>query len=288
MKNIFSFLAILLFTFNYAQTDPIFFNFNNINPAFVSSKDNLSVGVNYFVDHMDNLSSTEFSSKMFSAKAYTSIKKKFGVGVAFSNYNFNVLNVKNAHVDFSYKYQLNSDMSLSFGTSVGFIKTKTDYTELFLPDGDTGIDDLYANQNQSQTQYGVGMFYTFKKLQIGLSIPNLNKKDFSNNDLPNDFVISGLFKQTLSEKTNLEFGAYYVVVPDYSNQYYLSANAVFKKIVGVGVNYRENIFGIQLNSPKIANLFIVGLKFDFANDEYFSNYNNIMPFVNLETKSVFN
>jgi len=279
-------------TSGYAQTDPIFFNLNNLNPAFVSSKDKLSVGVNYFVDRMDfeSMNVSDYSLKIFRANVYTTINDKFGVGLAFSNLNYDVIKEKNLHLDLSYKYAFSSDMSLSFGASVGFNKVKASLDGFFLlPDGDLGSDNALDDINDTRIQYGFGLYYAYKKLQFGLSIPNLNKKNLEGVDIPSDFVISGLLEQPLSEKAKLEFGVYYVVLSDYDDQYYLSANVLIKNIIGVGINYKRDVFGIQLNSPKIADLFVVGFKVDFVNIEYLSDYNNnLMVFGNLETKSIFN
>ncbi len=295
------FLSLAIFK-SHAQIDPNFFNLNLVNPAFVGAKDKFSVGLerglNFVkLDEFD-FNVLEGSPKTFYANVYTPINQNFGAGISFVNATIGPVKETLLNVDFSYKIDLQNESSLSLGIKGGVSFLEIGLLSFHLPQLGAGIDPLFSDHTKdTKANLGAGLYYNNHKFSAGISVPNflvrsLNTQgDIITRDKVINYVVSSLYTFEVSDR--IEFTpAGMVVFPSKGDaSYYITGNFNFKGILGAGVNYSKDNFGILLISPKIANLFRVGFRIEFPANRLggrIPSYQNIEFFGNADFNPIFN
>ena len=276
-----------------AQLDPIFFNLNVVNPAFVGSKDKLSVGVDYSLYNFNfDTFKPEFidSQKIFLANVYTSITDNIGVGLSFINVKNGFLKEKLTLADFSYKLNLSDKSQLRIGFKSGFSTLKIDNTSFILPGGEPDNPNEVGIK-ESNLRLGFGFHYKINDFQAGISIPNIIKaKEFG--DSSKIIKLFSAYKFELNDLITFEPNII-LSIPTSSNvYYYVSGNFEIKNIINIGINHNKlfsnnnlngaNVLGIQLSSPLIARIFRVGFVVSFVDNPPFDNSKRLDLFGNFD------
>ncbi len=295
------FLSLTIFK-SYAQIDPNFFNLNLINPAFVGSKDKFSVGLerglNFVrLDDFD-FNALEGSPKTFYANVYTPINQSFGVGLSFVNATVGPLKETLLNADISYKIDLQNESSLSLGVKGGVSFLEIGLLSINLPQTAPGVDPLFSdNSKDTNANLGVGLYYNNHKFSAGISVPNflvrsLNAQgDIITRDKVINYVVSSLYIFEISDRIEFTPAAMVIFPSKGDASYYLAGNFDFKGILGAGVNYSKDNFGILLSSPKIADLIRVGFRIEFPANKFNGmtpDYQNIEFFGNADFNPILN
>lgn len=276
-------LLSLIFTKAYAQIDPNFFNLNIVNPAFVGSKDNFSLGLSRSLDFVKfgsdgfDFKILDGAPKSFIVNAYTPIKEKFGAGVSFVGISIGPVRESIINADFSYKIDLSEDSKLSFGLKGGVTSIKINTIQLILPHNPG--NDLFASDiSDTNPNFGIGVYYDKNNFSLGFSVPNFLSKGFESNNSTiisvkqgNSYIISSSYMFSLSDNIEFTSAGILAMFSKRSPTYYMTGNFNFKKILGIGVNYSKNNFGILLSTPKVADIFRLGLRVEFPSNNDFEN-----------------
>ncbi len=276
-----SYLFLLGFiTSAYSQLNIEFFNNNTVNPASVGLKESLSVGIDYSLTGVNTSLERQYDGmpKSFLVNGYKSINKNVGVGISYINLQFGALKSNFVNLDASYKLPVNEDSKLLFGVKTGLSIYKFEYAYVLLPDGTTGVD---PNLLKKKTDFnvGIGMHYLYKDLTLGLSVPNLLQRDLinaSSDKINISVVFTSLFKTKIGDKIDFQPGIMLAKPSSEDLIYYFSADFGFKKALHLGLNYQKDIFGIQISTPKIADIFVIGLNVGFIKGD--SDYNKNVDF----------
>jgi len=288
-KRILSLLVLSLFLIkSYAQLDLNFFNLNVANPAVVGSKENFSVGVEYSLNRVDlefiDINRFSGAPQSFIANVYTPITAKLGVGISYINSKVGSSKENLLNADASYKFNLNENSNLSLGLKTGFSTSNLGRFEL---SGPLGEPIELITLKETSFNLGFGAYYFADEFSVGASIPNLLQKriQIGTNDgevglvdVPSNIVLSSAYKTNLSNNIEFSPAALIIFNADIDTQYYISANFNFKNIIGIGFNYQEDIFGIQLTSPEIFKIVRVGFNIGFIDTEFDTPFNNNIDF----------
>ena len=101
-----------------------------------------------------------------------------------------------------------------------------------------------------------------------------------------DTIIYSSYTFKLSNKINLE-PAGMLVIPNKGNiNYYLSASFTHEKIIGIGLNYKKDVFGVQISTPKIANILKIGFNLGFYTGNALISDQELSVFGNADFKSI--
>lgn len=286
-RKIYLCLLILSLTLvkTYAQLDPNFFNLNVVNPAFVGSKENFSLSVDYGLSFVDlefiKINRIEGAPQSFVGSVYTPISNKIGVGISYVDFKSGSVKEKVLNADVSYKFNLTIDSNLTIGLKTGYTTTNLGFIEL---SGEFGEPIGVISPKETTLNLGFGTYYYNDNFSLGLSVPNfIPKNPLDDTDETAikpaiNIVLSSTYKTNLSETIEFSPGALVIFNADIDTQYYISANFNFKKVIGVGLNYQKDVFGILLTSPKIAKIFRVGLNIGFVNTKFETPFNNNIEF----------
>ncbi len=286
MKNKILYLVLFALSYNaYAQLNSNFFNNNTINPASVGLKDNFNIGVKYETTGVNSSLKQGFDGNpnTFLFNAYKPINDKIALGVSYVNLKYGPFKDNFFNVDVSYKYNINENSDFLFGLKTGISNYKVSFQSLLLPDGTSFSSKI----NDTDFNLGIGAQYVSNNLQLGLSVPNLLQRDIENYSSDKkriSIVFTSLYKVAINDNIEFQPGMLLSKPTDDNLFYYFSADFGFKKVIHLGVNYQEDVFGIQISSPKIAGIFKLGLNIGFINTNGIkTDYNkNVAFFGNFE------
>ncbi len=291
-------LLNLIILKNFAQLDVNHFNLNLENPAFVGSKNKLSVGLDYRKNFVDlffvGFNSIDGAPTVFMANVYTPISSKIGIGVSLTKDKIGPVEENIFAVDVSYRLNIISKSVLSFGIKSGYRVFDGNFEQLLAPDGTIGPHILINNEGKENNfNLGFGAYFNFKEIEnhnfsLGLSMPNFLKEEAFGNDVPTNIIQTLSYETSITEKIKLNIFEKLTLPSEGDTKYYLSANIEFKNIIGVGFNIQKNFYGVQLNSPKIANIFRVGFVVGFVDTQIDDFDNSIEFFSNLDFNNLFN
>lgn len=235
-----------------------------INPAYAGSQVQLSA-TSIYRNQWVNL---EGAPETFTLSVQSSLlKKRMGLGVVFTRDAIGV------HDDtgFFLSYAYNLDMPvgrLSFGLTAGFNQLRSDFTRTN-PQNPNGRFASITN-NSFNPNFGTGLFYTNKRMFLGVSVPYL---------LNNSFLqgAEGVLSEARQTRNYyISFGNTFQLSPDFKVigtslirlqeeapvSFDISANGVIKETVGLGVSYRLEEGVVWLFELKINENFHVGYAYD--------------------------
>lgn len=173
-------LACVLFLFSFGKVDlaiaqQISFSsqyYSNqfiINPAFTGYKENTHA----FLSHRSQWVNVKGApqTNYFTIDAPVE-ERNVGLGLKLSSYSTDILSQVGAFAAYSYKLKVDEDNHVYFGLTMGMLDNKIDYAGAVMRDKD---DPFFVMQQQNKTVFSadLGLGYTWKKLELGLAIPQM-------------------------------------------------------------------------------------------------------------------
>jgi len=199
-------------------------------------------------------------------------EKKAGLGAVFYNDITDITNRIGAYGSYSYRIKTGEESYLSLGLAVGFFESKIDYSKIIVKDAN---DLSLFSQSQSKTTFdgNAGVLFSYKKLKIGVSVPQLlgNKVTYIDShthsvyQMSRHYLASVKYSFDLSKQQNIGCTPLILVryIPTAPIQYDINASFDWKKIVGIGITYKSN-YAVAANVFfKIHQSFTVGYAYDF-------------------------
>lgn len=238
-------------------------NMYSLNAAY-SGKDE---GLNFILSAKSQNKGVNFSNKNFMGGAYGKISNNQALGGKLLIDSRGAFQILNTELTYSYSLKLNSESNLHFGVNAGIIKTdlvasrienynmvdQTDET-LYLP---------YFNSFQFTS--GVGALYTFKGLEVGVSLPAILT---TNADKPTSLINANAgYKIETKGKFDIEPWVMYQNTPYLKNLGSLFVKTTYNDLVWIQGGYQTNqsilaSVGFQLDN------FSIGYGFTFNNKTY--------------------
>ncbi|MGZ3764261.1 MAG: PorP/SprF family type IX secretion system membrane protein [Mucilaginibacter sp.] len=162
-------------------------------------------------------------------------------GILIRNDNFAVEKLTEANVYFAKSLQLSGNHYLGVSINAGLRWYKATYSSL-----DPNDPVLQTDINQTRANFGFGLVYYSDTYYMGLSVPELTIRSLGNasvqenNDLRNHYYFAGAFVAKLADDIDLKpatLVSYSRGVPVIAD---ISATAILKNKLGLGVNLRTN------------------------------------------------
>ena len=274
MKKVILIVLVIFSTFSVkGQQDPHYtqymYNMNIVNPAYAGSKDGLVLSVlgrSQWVGIKD-------APKTFTFNAQAPLGKNVGMGLSVISDKIGPLSEQNVFADFSYTLQVNERAKLAFGLKAGVTFLSAPLS--FLNTVNSGDIAFQNNLNETNPNFGVGLYYYTDKYYLGLSAPNLLKTIHFERG-------SGIVSKALEETHYFFTGGYVFQMSDdikfkpsflakaatgapITVEY--SANVLFHENIEFGLSYRYDdsfsaIFGLNVTEQ---------LRMGYAYDHTFTN-----------------
>jgi type IX secretion system PorP/SprF family membrane protein len=238
-----------------------------VNPAYAGTQVQLS-GTAIYRNQWVNL---EGAPKTFTATVHSGfLKSKMGLGVIATNDKIGIHNDVGLYGVYSYKIKLTQLSSLSFGIQGGFNNLRSDYNLLNLKNqNDPNLAGVITKFNPN---VGAGLFYRFKEVYLGFSVPQI----IENKVFVNETLGPSLSKQVryyylfggLNKKLSKDFrwipSALVRLQGDAPMSFDINSTIVYKDAVGLGASYRLKEGFVGLFELQINENFHVGYAYDFT------------------------
>ncbi|MGZ4055187.1 MAG: PorP/SprF family type IX secretion system membrane protein [Bacteroidia bacterium] len=176
--------------------------------------------------------------------------KNIGLGLNLYSDVTSMTSRNGAFANYSYKLKINDDNNLFFGLALGILNTKIDFSKAVVRDAN---DPFLFSTAQTKTTFSAdfGLGYTWKKLEVGVCIPQIlgNKVRFKNDDGNTSYYdlarhYQGTIKYVFDVVKDKEITAYPLIMVRYATgsifQYDVNAVIDWKKIGWFGVTYHSN------------------------------------------------
>lgn len=287
MKNLTKNILILSFVilignhWGYAQQDPQYtqymYNTQVINPGYIGSKDNTSVGllgrtqwVNF--DGAPKTGTLTFNTPL----GHT---ENMAIGASLVHDEIGPSLETNFTIDYAYSIKLSEAAKLSFGVAAGVDVLDVDFSRLNVADqGDIFQSNI---DHKLQPQLGLGMYYFTDRFYAGTSLPNVFKtKHFDSMNI--DDIINGnqgLGETTAAEELHWFFISGYVfdvsehvkfkpatmikAVKGAPLQWDFSANFLLREKITLGAAYRWDAAITAMAGFQASDQIFIGVGYDY-------------------------
>lgn len=262
-----------------AQQDPQYtqymYNTSVINPAYVGSRDVLSV----FGQYRTQWVGLDGAPKTANISVSTPLGESgLGLGASFTNDRLGAMDENNISIDLSYAIDLNHEYKLAFGLKTTANLLSVDYSKLKIFDSTDPVSQENVN-NKFTPNIGAGLYLYSDRSYLGVSIPNFLTTDrYDDNQYTTlrqkaHFYLMGGYVFDLNPSLKLKPAFLAKAVQGAPLQMDLTANVLIIDKFTVGAAYRwdaavSGLVGFQVND----NLFI-GYSYD-AETSKLSNYNS--------------
>ena len=225
---------------NLYQENPYF-----LNPAYAGYREILSVSL----DYRQTANTVKGAPVLIAAAIDMPVLRGMSLGTRFFKQSEGLFNNLSFFLDYSYRFRLNSDQTLSFGMATGLKSNQINYSEIVADDPSAIIDIASKNFEGVFFQGAAGITYNRKLLEIAFSVPQLFETKKSINP---DYFSMVSYKFILNKK-NLTLKPS-VLLKYKSNTpltFNTSLNAYWKDFFCIGAGY--------INRPAL--VFLTGFNF---------------------------
>ncbi|UZR93392.1 PorP/SprF family type IX secretion system membrane protein [Chondrinema litorale] len=249
--------------FHYTQYS---YNPYIINPAYAGSSEALEMVASVRKQWM-GIEGAPFS-QVFAA--HTPIKSKnLGIGLIIANDKVGVHNNYKISTSYAYRLKFKNGHTLSMGLQGGFYQQISDYTEIIqsLPNNsDPAFNE--AGSKQMKATFGTGLFYYAKNFYYGLSLLNIETKEYFDNTQA--FLSAGA---VFNLSNNLVLQPAILIKADKDSDLTsdISTNFIFNDVLWLGVSYRTFSSFNFLSQIQVTPQIRFGYSYDTAPKELSNN-----------------
>lgn len=205
--------------------------------------------------------------------------RNVGLGLAVYRDQAGEFNITGAQAAYRYGLRLNADQTINFGLSLGVLDNRIDFFET---EGADQMDPVMADSYQNATGFdaNIGVNYTWKTLNVGVTVPQiiagdlayeslLNKATLNRNDyaygLARHFIGHVSYDWVLPNADwSIEPIAMVRVTPGAPLQYDINARVSYMKKYWLGAMYRSAYAATISAGLKVANQIVAGYAYDLA------------------------
>lgn len=290
--NILTLLAILIASSVFAQQVPMYshyyFNRFMYNPAITGLEDYGQA----FLIYRDQWNQIPDAPTTKALTIDGPLKNKaVGIGVSLFRDNAAQFNTTGGQIAYRYGLKLAKDHILNLGLSLGFLDNRIDWAGIMAKHP---TDPVILTQAAPKTGFDAtfGMHYSFKKLGIGFSVPQVlgNSLRYDNVGDPTiewninyglvrHFIGTLRYSFDLNEEIKFEPIAMVRAIPGAPLQYDVNAMFNYKDLFWLGGMYRSQYSATVSTAVALAQQFILGYSYDIAvhsNRQYTRGANEVM------------
>lgn len=269
-KIIVTILMFFLYTYNFfaqqeAQYTQYMYNHLSINPAYAGSRDVLSITGLYRKQWVG----IDGAPKTTTASAHTPVWKNIGMGINLISDQVFISRESFMSFDVSSYINVTEKAKLAFGLRIGMqlIDVNSNRAVTGFKESEPNI----INVNKTSPQLGAGFFYYTNKFYLGLSVPHFLKVRYYKFDNGSNYIgksrqhfylfsgyVFNLSPQVKFKPTILAKG-----VSGAPLQVDISANALLKEKITLGVAYRWRAACSALAGFQISDRLMLGYSYDF-------------------------
>jgi len=239
-KIIFFFYSFFLSVGLFAQQDAMFshymFNLQSVNPAYVGSREVLSVMTVHRSQWLGFKGAPTSQTLSLNMPLFGD---QIGYGFSIMNDKIGPIRSFSFNVDMSYHLKVNAaGHKLSFGLKGGGNRFRSDFSVLSLDDP---IDDAFDTDIRKRflANFGVGFYYNAPGWYAGLSIPHMLNHEF-NSSQRHYFLIGGALFD-LSDDIKIRPSSYIKMTQGAPVNMDLSTYAIFRDTFWAGIMARTVI-----------------------------------------------
>jgi type IX secretion system PorP/SprF family membrane protein len=215
----------------------------------------------------------------------TPVASSGGFGISFFNTSWDTASYSMAYVSFARIIPLTEDQFFHFGISGGFGQDRIELKRINNP----GIPGLQsAEENLLYAVAQLGFNYSWKELQIGVTLPNIfshepidlenpGENDFSKLDFDpfQAILLSAGYKVPLNDVIEIQPQVLYRVNKNFSNQWEVAAIAHFQKQFWAGAIYRQDYGAAGIVGLRIQDIASISYSMEFPGSyELSPDHNN--------------
>jgi type IX secretion system PorP/SprF family membrane protein len=218
-------LSVLMIT-GFAQQSPLFsqYNYNKflINPAIAG----MYKSPQLFLVHRDQWTNMPGNPVTNALSFETALKSsKVGLGALVYNDQLGIINNTGAMFAYSYKLRLTEESYLGLGLGVGIKTIQIRFGDAVYIDPADPLISNYATMNRVAFDASGGLNYNWKKLNIGLALPNL----FNSKAKFFDRTVTASSGSYFSYARHLSMNASYEFSLDQAMNHSLTPSLLFKR-----------------------------------------------------------
>lgn len=250
------------------------YNPSAINPAFAGHRDKLSATI----IHRSQWLGFEGApvTDAFSVNSPFN-NGKIGLGINITSDATALTNNTSINGDFSYTI-FGQKSNLTFGAKVGLQRYSLDKNKLKLEDQTD--PDFLSFKDATSPQIGFGLMYNTSNLTLGISVPNVLEKEYSQsleniyiNSERRNYYLSAAYNFNISPNTLLKTTALSKLVIGAPLQLDFSANFLLYQKLTIGLGYRPDAAVSGLLGYQLSDSFMIGCAYDYDTTE-FTNVNS--------------
>lgn len=202
------------------------------------------------------------------------IAKNMGLGGIVMYDQTDLSNTFTGVLSYAYRIKLGESHNLRLGLSAGIYQSTITPRKAIVDDQ---LDDVILNGNRSQIAFKneVSLFYNFKGLEFGFSVPQIfetaktNKLSTTraNIELKRHMVAYLGYDIFLGKRWNIQPSILYKSLDAKNNQLDINAQVTYNKLITLGVGYRTNTGLLARFGLQIKDMFQVGYAYEFAGNQ---------------------
>tara|TARA_B100000809_G_scaffold99695_1_gene98260 strand:- start:1777 stop:3261 length:1485 start_codon:yes stop_codon:yes gene_type:complete len=204
---------------------------------------------------------------------HSGVGKNMGLGVNLALDQTDIISKFSGSLSYAYKVKLGMEHNIRFGLSGGIYQITTNVSNAIVDDIS---DEIVVGGNQSSMAFknDFSIYYNFKKLELGISIPQILETN-AKYDLSS---AEGSFSQSrhivgylgydipVSEKLSLEPSVFYRTANGKQSQLDINAQLNYNKTFFVGAGYRTNAGPLARFGMNLKETFVVAYAYEFTNN----------------------
>lgn len=223
-----------------------------------------------YLSHLSKFISVEGAPKTNFLGVHTSFKENMGAGLRLNMDNTELVDRLNVEFLYSYKLEFAEEHNLRLGLALGFYQVKLDVSNAIVEDID---DEVITGGNQSAITFSdeFSLLYTNKKLQVGLSIPQVletsTNYSFATSEgsfkLRRHFIAFAGYDYEVNENISIQPSLMYRFIGTSNNQFDINAQATYKRMFSLGLGYRTNTGLLARFGAQVMDMFSLNYVYEF-------------------------
>lgn len=276
MKTILFSIIIVLVSIRPSSAQQIsmnsLYNINkyHINSAYAGYNETFEAYLNHRAQWVGIQSAPSTSFLSLQSK----VAKNMGIGGIVMYDQTDLSNTFTGVLSYAYRIRIGENHNLRLGVSAGIYQSTITPRKAIVDDQ---MDDVILNGNRSQIAFknDVGLYYNFKGLQFGFSVPQVFETAKTNNlsttranvELKRHMVAYLGYDIALGKRWNLQPSVLYKSLDARNNQLDINAQVTYNKLITLGVGYRTNTGLLARFGLQIKDMFQVGYAYEFAGNQ---------------------
>ncbi len=248
------------------QTNLYTENVYNINPAYAGYNPTC---LEAYAGHITQWVGVDGAPSTNYLDIHKGFGKNLGLGGGFILDKTSMISRFSGNVSGSYRIGLGENQNIRVGVSLGIYQVSVNTADAVVQDPS---DEVIAGSRSGMSfNNEVGLIYNYKKLLIGVSVPQAfetsAKYESGSTDsefgLDRHFTAFMKYDWELSEKIDLEPSTMMKKVGGV-NQFDINLMGTYNKLISLGVGYRTDVGMLARLKLKLKEMFVIGYAYEFA------------------------